>query len=160
MVKEFKGFTIQSDKRVDTTIDSEEHVDARNWLGNNSAKHVDAINDSENLVVDESDPKSDLGVATHITNIISATHTTNGISTQKLLINPTIQSVVRPIISLVSVEVEAEQESLSPRQTVLPQANVTDAARLRAHFPDYWAGNWDAKGLRHTKGCFFLQNKV
>ena len=31
-VREFKGCTIQSDKQVDTTIDSEEHVDARNWL--------------------------------------------------------------------------------------------------------------------------------
>ena len=31
MVKEFKGCTIQSDKQVDTAIDSEEHVDSRNW---------------------------------------------------------------------------------------------------------------------------------
>ena len=48
MVKEFKGCTIQSDEQVDTTIDSEEHVDVRNWLINNSAKQVDVISDSEN----------------------------------------------------------------------------------------------------------------
>ena len=30
MVEEFKGCTIQTDKQVDTTIDSKEHADARN----------------------------------------------------------------------------------------------------------------------------------
>ena len=120
MVKEFNECTIQSNKQIDTIIDSEEHVDARTWLRNNSAKHVDAISDSEKLVVDVSDPKSDPSVATH---------TTKGISTQKLFINPTIQAVVRPITLLVTVEVEVTQESLSPRQTSLPQANITDAAR-------------------------------
>ena len=129
MVKEFKGCTIQSDKQVDTTIDSEEYVDARNWLRNDSAEQVDVISDSEKLVVDGSDPKSDPSVATHTTNGFSATHATNGISTQKILINPTIQAVVRPITPLVAVEVEVARDSLSPHQTVLPQANVTDAAR-------------------------------
>ena len=68
MVKEFKGCTIQSDKQVDTTIDSKEHVDARNWLRNDSAEQVDVISDSKKLVVDGIDPKSNPGVATHTTN--------------------------------------------------------------------------------------------
>ena len=55
MVKEFKGCTIQSDKKIDTTIYSLEHVDARNWFRNYSAKQVDPISDSEKLVVDGSD---------------------------------------------------------------------------------------------------------
>ena len=129
MVKEFKGCNIQSDEQVDTTIDSEEHVGARNWLRKNSAETFDAISDSEKLVVDGSDPKSDPSVATHTTNGISYTHTTNGISTHKLFIKTTIQAVVQPITPLVTVEVEVAQKSLSPCQTVLPQANVTDAAR-------------------------------
>ena len=79
MVKEFKGFTIQSDKQVDKIIDSEEHVDARNWLRNDSAEQVDVINDSERLVVDRSDPKRDPSITTHTTNRISDTDTTNGI---------------------------------------------------------------------------------
>ena len=81
MVKELNECAIQSDKQVDTIIDSKERVDARNWLRNDSAKQVDVINDSEKLVVDGSYPKSDPSVATHITNIISATDTTDGIST-------------------------------------------------------------------------------
>ena len=129
MVKEFKRCTIQSDEQVDTTIDSEEHVDAGDWLRNYSAEQVDAIIDSEKLVVDGSDPKRDPSVATHATNGLSDTDTTNGISTQKLLINLTIQAVIRPIDPFVTAEVEVAQESLSPRQTSLLQANVTDAAR-------------------------------
>ena len=94
IVKEFKWFTIQSDEQVVTTIDSEEHVDARNWLGNDPAEQVDELSDSKRLVVDESDPKRDLSVATPTINRISDTDTTNVISTQELFINPTIQAVV------------------------------------------------------------------
>ena len=83
MVKEFNECTIQSDEQVDTTIDSKEHVDARNWLRNNSDKQVDAISDSKKLVVDGSNPKSDPSVATHITSRIPDTHTSNRISTQR-----------------------------------------------------------------------------
>ena len=90
MVKKFKGCTIQSDEQVDTTIDSEEHVDPKNWLRNDSAEQFDAISDSEKLVVDGSDLKSNPSVATHTTNVISDTHATNGISTQTLFIVPTI----------------------------------------------------------------------
>ena len=129
MVKEFNECTIQSDKQVDTIIDSKEHVDARNWLRNDSAEQVDAISDSEKLVVDGSDPKSDPSVATHTTNGISATDTTNRIWTQKLFINPTIQAVVRPITPLVTVVVEVAQEILSPHHTSLTQVNGTDVAR-------------------------------
>ena len=77
-------------------IDSKEHVDARNWLRNDSAEQVDVINDSEKLVLDGSDPKSDPSVATHTTNGFSDTDTTNGIPTRKLyplFINPAIQAV-------------------------------------------------------------------
>ena len=49
------------------------------------------------------------------------------------MINPTIQVVVGPITPLVTSEVEVAQESFSPRQTVLPQENVTDAARPCTH---------------------------
>ena len=94
MIKEFNECTIQSDKQVDTIIDSEEHADARNWLRNDSTKHVDAKSDYEKLVVDGSDQKSDPSVATHTTNGTSATNTTNRISTEKLFINPIIQAVV------------------------------------------------------------------
>ena len=77
----------------------------RNWLRNNSAKQVDAISDSDKLVVDGSDPKSDPRVAIHTTNGFSATHTTNRILTQKLLINLTIQVVVGPITLIVTAGV-------------------------------------------------------
>ena len=79
IVENFKGCTIQSDKQVDKIIDSEEHVDARNWLRNDSAEHVEVISDSEKLVVDGSDPKIDPWVGTHTTNGIPDSHTTNGI---------------------------------------------------------------------------------
>ena len=52
MVENFKGYTIQSDERVDKIIDSEEHVDASNWLRNDSSEQVDAIIYSDKLVVD------------------------------------------------------------------------------------------------------------
>ena len=84
MVKEFNKCTIQSDEQVNTIIDSKEHVDARNWLRNDSTEQVDVINDSEKLVVDGSDPKRNPSVATHTTNVILATYTVNGISTRKL----------------------------------------------------------------------------
>ena len=117
MFKYFKACTIQPDKQVDKIIDSGEHVDARNWLRNDSVEQVDAISYSEKLVVDGSDPKSDPSVATRTTNVIS---------TQKLLINPTIRVVVGPNIPLVAAGVDGAQDSLSLRQTVLLQANVTD----------------------------------
>ena len=87
MVKEFNECTIQSDEQVDTTIDSEEHVDARNWLRSNSAEQVDVINDSKKIVVDGGNPKSDPSVATHTTNEILATYTTNGNYSGRLLMN-------------------------------------------------------------------------
>ena len=107
----FKGYTIQSDEQVDRIIDSEEHVDTRSWLINDSAKQVDAISDSKKLVVDGIDPKSDPRVATHATNGISATHIINGIPTQKLLINPTIQVLVGLITPLVIAGVVGARES-------------------------------------------------
>ena len=79
--------------------------------------------------MDESNTEIDLRVATHTTNGISATHTTNRILTKKILINPTIQVVVRPITPLVTAGVVGVRDILSPRQTVLLQANVTDTAR-------------------------------
>ena len=94
MVKEFKGCTIQSEEQVDRIIDSEEHFDARKWLRHDSAEQVDAISDSEKLAVDGNDPRIDPSVATNTTNGILDTDTTNGISTQKLLINPINQVVV------------------------------------------------------------------
>ena len=70
MVEMFKGYTIQSDEQVNTIIDSKKHVDARNWLRNDSAEQVDVINDSVKMVVDKSDSKSDPIIATQNTNII------------------------------------------------------------------------------------------
>ena len=77
------------------------------------------------MVLDGSDPS----VATHTTNRISSTDTTNGISTKRLFINPTIQAFAQPTTPLGTSKVEVLQESLSLCQTSLPQANVTDAAR-------------------------------
>ena len=68
MVENFKGYTIKSDKQIDEIMDPKEHVDARNWFSNDSTEQVDVINDSKQLVVDGSDPKSDPSVATHTTN--------------------------------------------------------------------------------------------
>ena len=115
MVENFKGFTIQSDEQVDKIIDSEKHVDAGSWLRNDSAEKVDAISNSDKLVVDESDPKSDPRVATHTINGISDTDTTNKISTQKLLIHPTLQVAVGPITPIISANVVGARESLSLR---------------------------------------------
>ena len=67
------------------------------------------------MVVDGSDSRSDPSVANHTTNRILDTDITNGILTQKLLINPTILVVVRPINLLVAAKVEVAKESLSPR---------------------------------------------
>ena len=58
IVEIFKGFKIQSDKQVDKIIDSEEHVEARSWIRNDSAKQFDAINDSKKMFVDGSDQKA------------------------------------------------------------------------------------------------------
>ena len=100
-VENFKGCTIQStisnsahsnsEEEVDKTNDSEEQVDARNWLRNDSAEQVDEINDSdkyvdviindsdkqvdaiidsEKLVLTRSDPSRNPKVATDTTNII------------------------------------------------------------------------------------------
>ena len=60
------------------------------------------MSDSEKLVVDGSDPKRDPSVPTHTTNRILDTDTTNGNSTQMILINPTIQVVVGPIALFVT----------------------------------------------------------
>ena len=79
MVKEFNECTIQSDEQIDTIIDSKENIDTRNWLRNDSTEQVDVINDSKKLVVDGINPRSDPSVATHTTNGISDTDTTEGI---------------------------------------------------------------------------------
>ena len=96
MVEIFKGCSIQSDEQVDEIVDSKEQVEARNQFRNDSFKQVDVLNNSENWVVDGSDPKSDPSVATHTNNRILATDTTNGILTRKLyplFIKPANQAV-------------------------------------------------------------------
>ena len=75
MVENFKGCSIQSDKQVDDIRDSKEGVEDRS----NSFEEVDVLNDTEILVVDGSDSKSDLNVATHTSNKNVSTYTTNGI---------------------------------------------------------------------------------
>ena len=62
MVEIFKGYTIpstisNSEKQVDKIKDSEERVDARNWIRNNSAEQVGQINDSDKQVDAISDSK-------------------------------------------------------------------------------------------------------
>ena len=79
MVEKFKGCSIQSDEQVDKIIDSEEHFDARKWLRNYSAEQVVVTNDSERLVLDGSNPKSDPSIASHTTRGNSFTDNTNGI---------------------------------------------------------------------------------
>ena len=61
IIKIFKRCNIQSiisdsthsdyDKQVDEINDTEEHVDARNWLRNDSAEQVDQINDFKNRLM-------------------------------------------------------------------------------------------------------------
>ena len=41
MVENFKGCTSQSDEQVGKIMDSEEHVDTRNWLRNDPDKPID-----------------------------------------------------------------------------------------------------------------------
>ena len=82
-----------------------------------------------------SDPKSDPSSDPKV-----ATHTTNRKFAQKLLISrfvpKIIPVVIRTINPLVTVDVVGVQDILSPRQTVLPKARVTDAARSCAHI--FW----------------------
>ena len=72
MVENLKGCTIQStiinsansnsDEQVDEINYSEEQVDARNWLRNDSAEQVDQINDSYKQVdsiINDSDKQVD-----------------------------------------------------------------------------------------------------
>ena len=89
-------------EQVDTINYSEEQVDARNWLRDNSTeqvdqiidsdKQVDAMSYSEKLVDAGRDPKSDPS-----RNPKVVTHTNNGNFKQKLFINQTIPVVVVPI---------------------------------------------------------------
>ena len=85
MVENFKGCSIQSDEQVDDISDPKEQLDARNWLRNDSFEEVDVLDDSEILVVDGSDPKSNPSVVTHTTNEFSDTDTTNKITTQNYI---------------------------------------------------------------------------
>ena len=158
MVENFKGCTIQStisdsahsdsDEQVYNTNDSEEQVDARNWLINDSVeqvgqindsekqvdaiindseKQVDATSDSEKLVVTGSDPKSDPR-----SDPKADTHTTHVNLVQKLLISRFVPNiipvVIRPINLSITADMMGVQDILSPPQTVLPKASITDAA--------------------------------
>ena len=64
MVEIFKGCSIQSDEQDDKISNSKEEVEDRN----DSFEEVDVSNDSENFVVNGSDPKSDPNGATHTIN--------------------------------------------------------------------------------------------
>ena len=112
--------------------------------------------------MDGSDTKSDPRVTTHMTNGISATHTTNVISTQKLLVNPTIRVVVVPITPLVTVGVVGAQERyFEPLPDGSPAGERHGCgAQLRMYFPDSWEGKRGGKGQFHAKGRFFLQSKL
>ena len=81
-----------SKEGVDDINDSKEGVEDRD----DSFEEVDVLNDSENFVVDESDPKSDPNGATHTINGIFSSDTTNGILTRKLFplfIKPAIKAI-------------------------------------------------------------------
>ena len=90
------------------------------------------INDSEELIDAASDPKSDPN-----SNPKVVTYTTNGNIVNKLLIIrfvPNITPVIiGPVNQLIIDTVLVIQDILSPHQTVLPKASVTDAARSGAH---------------------------
>ena len=148
MVENFKGWTIQStisdsahndsDKQVDEINGSEEQVDTRNWLRNDSVEQVDQINYSNKqvdaisyynkLVVTGSDPKSNQSI-----NPKADTHTNNGTFAQKILISPFVPKIIPVVIWPINPPINANamgvQDILSPRETVLPKASVTDAAR-------------------------------
>ena len=94
---------------------------------NDSDKQVDALSDPEKLFDARSDPKSDTSRDPKVD-----THTTNRKFIKKLLISQfvpkIIPDVIGPINPLVTYEVVGVQGILSPRQTVLSKASVTDAA--------------------------------
>ena len=145
IIEEFKGCTIQStindsgycdsSEQVDTILISEEKVDARKWLRNDSNeqvdpiddsdKQVDAIIDSEKLVDAGSNPKSDPS-----SNPKVATYTSNKKFTQKLLISRFVPKIIPvaigPINQPVTDDVLGIQEMLGLRQTVLPKVIITD----------------------------------
>ena len=103
-------------------------------MTNDSQKQIDVINDSEELIDAISDPSSDPKVATY---------TTNGNFTQKLLSSRFVPNItpffIVPINLLVTANVVGVQDILSPCQTVLPKARVTNAALSCAHiFRNPW----------------------
>ena len=137
MIKEFKGCTIQStindseyydsDERVDAINDSEEQVDASNWLINYSKEQVDAINDSKELVDAVINPKSGPSSDPKV-----GTYTINRNVTQKLLksqfVPKIIPAAIRPVCQLVPEDPPGIRETLGVRQTVLPKEIVIDRA--------------------------------
>ena len=100
--------------------DYTEQVDNKN----NSDKHVDAISDSEKLVLTRSNPQINPSSDVKVAN-----HTNNRHFTQKSLINPTIRVVIGPNNLLITADVVGIQEILNLRQKVLLKANVMDAVR-------------------------------
>ena len=134
-----------SNEQIDKINDYEEQVDAGNWLGSDSAEQVDQINDSDKqvgaiindydkkvdaisdtqkLVVTRSDPSSDPKLTTHTTNRNFA---------HKLLFSGFFQKIIsvfiRPINTLITADVMGVQDILSLRQTVLQKSNITDVTR-------------------------------
>ena len=161
MVENSKVCTIQSDKQVEKIIDSEEHVDVRNWLWNDSVEQVDAISDSNKMVVDWSDPKRDPRVATHTTNGISATLTTNGISTQKIIDQPNHPSHCRTNYPAPHCRCGGRVREFELAPDGFPAVERHGrGAQLRAYLLDSSEGKRDRKGRRHAKGRLYLQNEL
>ena len=158
----FKGCTIKSkignsthndsNEQVDNMNHSEEQVDVRKWVRNNSRKQydqiyysnkqvdsiindsdkqIDATSDCKTFLVTGSDPKSDPRSDPN-----EATHITNGNFAQKLLISRFVPKfipvIIRPINPPITIDVMGIQDILISHQTMLPNFSVTDAVRIYA----------------------------
>ena len=94
MMKDFKGFTIQSTISDSSHSDSDELVDAIS----NSKELVDALSNSKELDDAVSDLASDLKVATNTSDGNVFTDTTNGNSPHKLLANREVPAIIQGVI--------------------------------------------------------------
>ena len=132
MIKGFKGLTLKSTNKNSEYYNSEE-------------------DDTER------DPKSNQLVATHISDgkkrKVTDNDTTNGNSTQKLLINrliPEIIPVIIPPTPRIADGVAASSGTLHARQTINSKEIVTDGACSGTRvLKDTTVVNW-----RNTKGKF------
>ena len=152
-----------SKEGVDDISDSKEGVEDRN----DSFEDVNVLNDSESFVVDGSDPKSDPIVATHTSDVISGTDTTNVISTRKLyplFIKSAIQAVKtrsRAICGIPTFVATTVSPTRIGNQNIFSPSNSSTARRGRNAEPfDASVGLSTAHTADELKSVIGLATKV